>query len=95
MGYGEELLAKAVLNSTGKSKEPFEIICVLRKPIDNDGTPEHFESVANSLKAWNARIVYYTELIENAYKAYSEYLNENKEAQPLIEMFQKLESEMN
>lgn len=93
MKYNEAL--KKVLNSTGKTNEPFEIICVLGKPIDNDGTPEHFKNVAESLKAWNARIVYYTELIENAYKAYSAYLNENKEAQPLIEMFHELESGMN
>lgn len=93
MKYNEAL--KKVLNSSGKSNEPFEIICVLGKPIDNDGTPEHFNVVAESLKAWNARIVYYTELIENAFKAYSAYLNENKDAQPLIEMFQQLESGMN
>lgn len=93
MKYHEAL--RKVLNNTGKTNEPFEIICVLGKPIDNDNSPEHFNKVAESLKAWNARIVYYTELIENAYKAYSAYLNENKEAQPLIEMFQQLESGMN
>lgn len=93
MKYHEAL--RKVLNNTGKTNEPFEIICVLGKPIDNDSSPEHFNKVAESLKAWNARIVYYTELIENAHKAYSAYLNENKEAQPLIEMFQQLESGMN
>lgn len=93
MKYHEAL--RKVLNNTGKTNEPFEIICVLGKPIDNDSSPEHFNKVAESLKAWNARIVYYTELIENAYKAYSAYLNENKESQPLIEMFQQLESGMN
>lgn len=93
MKYNEAL--KKILNSTKKTNEPFEIICVLGKPIDNDSTPEHFNAVAESLKAWNARIVYYTELIENAYKAYSAYLNENKDAQPLIEMFQELESGKN
>lgn len=93
MKYSEAL--QKVLNSTGKTNEPFEIICVLGKPIDNDGTSGHFKSVAEALKAWNARIVYYAELIENAYKAYSAYLNENKDAQPLIEMFHELESGMN
>lgn len=93
MKYNEAL--KKVLSNAGKTNEPFEIICILGKPIDNNGTPDHFKTVAESLKAWNARIVYYTELIENAYKAYSAYLSENKDAQPLIEMFQKLESGMN
>lgn len=93
MKYNEAL--KKVLSNSGKTNEPFEIICVLGKPIDNNGTPDHFKTVAESLKAWNARIVYYTELIENAYKAYSAYLSENKDAQPLIEMFQELESGMN
>lgn len=83
-----------VLSETGKASSPYEIVCVLGKPVDNDDSPIHRQQVADSIKSWNARIVYYSELIENAYKAYNEYLMANKESQPLIDLFQKLESQI-
>ena len=50
--------------------------------------------VANILKPLNGRVVYYKELIENAYKAYNEYIVANKQSQPLIDMFSQLENSM-
>lgn len=50
--------------------------------------------MADILKPMNARVVYYQELIENAYKAYNEYIVANKQSQPLIDMFSQLESSM-
>lgn len=49
--------------------------------------------VGNLLRPINARVVYYGELIENAYKSYSEYLDAEKKHQRLVEMFKKLELE--
>ena len=46
------------------------------------------------LKPLNARIVFYKELIENAFKAYSEYINANQKSQPIIDMFAQLEGSM-
>ena len=80
-----------VLSETGKGNVPYEIICVLGRPVDNNDSAEHRQQVANSLKAWNGRIVYYTELIENAFKSYSEYVVANKSSQPLVDMLQQLE----
>lgn len=68
-----------------------EIICVLGKPVDNDNSASHRKLVADSLLPWNARVVFYKELIENAYKAYSEYIEANKKSQPLIDIFNDLE----
>ena len=42
----------------------------------------------------NARVVYYNELIENAYKAYNEYIVANQQSQPLIDMFAQLENSL-
>ena len=86
---------KKVLLENGFGNSPFEIICVLGRPIDNDDSADYRQVVSKSLEAFNARIVYYTELIENAYKAYAAYLKENEKSQPLIELFQQLEAEMN
>jgi len=62
-----------------------------RKRLDS---AENREVVANILKPLNGRVVYYKELIENAYKAYNEYIVANKQSQPLIDMFSQLENSM-
>lgn len=85
---------KKVLQENDFSNAPFEIICVLGKPLDNDSSDEARQLVAKSLDAYNARIVYYTELIEHAYKAYDAYLKENIKNQTLIEMFHQIEGEI-
>ncbi len=80
-----------VLTESGYDNNALEIICVLGKPVDNDGSSTHRQKVSDSLKSWNARVVFYKELIENAYKAYSEYIEANKKSQPLIDIFNDLE----
>ena len=63
-----------VLASANQSNYAFEILFVLGRPIDNNDSAENREVVANILKPLNGRVVYYKELIENAYKAYNEYI---------------------
>lgn len=83
-----------VLASANQSNYAFEILFVLGRPIDNNDSAENREVVANILKPLNGRVVYYKELIENAYKAYNEYIVANKQSQPLIDMFSQLENSM-
>lgn len=76
------------------NKEPiFDIIVVLGKPVDNDNTTTHREQVAASLKAFHARVVYYTELISNAYEAYSDFLEQRRKAQPFVDILDQLAAE--
>lgn len=76
------------------NKEPvFDIIVVLGKPVDNDNTTGHREQVAASLRPFHARVVYYDELISNAYEAYSDFLEQRRKAQPLIDILDKLAAE--
>ena len=90
--YSEAM--KKVLIGTGHESEPFEIICVLGRFVDNDEHQDHRKQVDESLKTWHARIVYYQELIENAYKAYNDYLNADHQSQKLVEMMKELEVDM-
>ncbi len=83
-------VTKVLLDSNYDSNA-LEIICVLGKPVDNDDSAANRKLVSDTLKPWNARIVFYKELIENAYKAYSEYIEANKKSQPLIDIFNDLE----
>lgn len=79
------------LTESGYDNNSMEIICVLGKPVDNDDSSNHRKSVSESISPWNGRIVFYKELIENAFKAYSEYIEANKKSQPLIDIFNDLE----
>lgn len=83
-----------VLSSACASNFAFEILFVLGRPIDNDDSIGNRALVTEMLKPLNARIVYYRELIENAYKAYNEYIVANQKSQPLIEMFSQLEDSL-
>ncbi len=83
-----------VLSQAGNSNFAYEIICVIGRDVDNNDSIAHRKQVAESLKPWNARVVYYTELIDNACKAYDAYLKENIKTQTLIEMFHQIEGEI-
>lgn len=80
-----------VLTEAYGSDYSYEILFVVGKPIDNDASSDKRQVVDNILDQMNARVVYYKELIENAYKSYYEYIEANKQSQPLIDMFAQLE----
>lgn len=83
-----------VLSSIYQSNYSFEILFVVGKPIDNNDSVDNRAVVADILKPLNARVVFYDELIENAYKSYQEYIIANKQSQPLIDMFSQLENSL-
>ena len=89
--YSEAM--QKVLTESSHAREPFEIIVVLGKPVDNNSDPSHRELINQTLKPWHSRIVFYTELIENAYNAYNEYIQANRQTQKLVDLMQQLEAE--
>lgn len=86
-------LTKALSKSDG-TIETFEILFVVGKPIDGNDSLSHRKYIADTLKPSNARVIYYKELIESSYSAYKEYLDANKKTQPLIDMFNQIESDL-
>lgn len=85
-------LNKVLADTLGSSNYAFEILFILGRPIDNDASLQNRELIAEMLKPLNARVVFYKELIENAFKSYNEYIRANRQSQPLIDMFSQLES---
>lgn len=83
-------LTKILASSCG-SDYAFEILFVVGKPIDNDGSAENRELVYKTLIPYNARVVYYNELIENAYMSYNEYIQANQQSKSIVDMFLQLE----
>lgn len=83
-----------VLTETCKYNYAFEILFIVGRPIDGNDDHSNRKLVDDLLKPMNARVVYYKELINNAYSAYNEYIQANKKSQPLIDMFDQLEKSL-
>ena len=68
-----------------------EMVCVLgRKPSDwsNAARRQRFEE---SLDAFGARVVYYSQLIENAFQAYQAFLGKNEEAGRIVRLLKEID----
>ena len=87
-----DALNKVLSSIHGGKNYAFEMLFVVGKPIDNNDSIENREVISQMLSPLNTRVVYYQELIENAYKSYNEYLEANKKSQPLIDMFSQLDT---
>lgn len=84
---------RKILAQTDMKAWPIEIICLIGKPPpeyhDVDGTGP--TGVAEALLNVNARIVFYDQLLDNAQKAYAEYLEANKKRDNLWEVFNAID----
>lgn len=87
-----DALDKVLASMSGGKNYAFEILFVVGKPVDNNPSIENREVVSKMIAPLNARVVYYQELIENAYKSYNDYIEANKKSQPLIDMFSQLDT---
>ena len=67
-----------LLGSTKQDSEPLEIICVLGEPPVEWYGFDGRETVRKALDSVGARYVNYSELLNNAYKAYSDYFEKEK-----------------
>ena len=83
--------AERVLNDTGRGNEPLEMICVMgRRLRDWDDSPTGEARSRESLRALNARVVSYDELINNALQAYQDYVNSGDEAGRVYRLIQEI-----
>jgi hypothetical protein len=81
--------AKRVLRTTTYKDWPIEIICLLGTPPPewNDSSGTGQKGVTESLRAVDARIVFYDELLTNAQQAYADYLQEHVKVDKLWGVF--------
>ena len=83
--------AEKVLADTGRSSEPLEMVCVVGKRLkDWDESPTGEERSRESLRALNARLVSYDELIDNALRAYQDYVDRGQEAGRVYRLIQEI-----
>ena len=84
---------RKILETTGKSHEPIEVVCVVGKPLTDWGeSPKDREESLASMEKKHIRVALYQELIENAEKSYSAFLEKKKEAGRIFELIQKIDS---
>ena len=65
---------KKILKARGNPNEPFEFVLLLGKEPRDWTSPEDDDS----LKSYGARIVYYDQLLNDAYRAYAEYFEKKQ-----------------
>ena len=63
-----------ILEQTGRGDEPIEFICVVGQPLRDWNNPDGRLMSRNTLYGAKARVVMYRELIDNALKAYRDYV---------------------
>src|SRR3989338_8188632 len=81
--------AKRILEKTSFKDWPIEIICLVGNPPPewNDASGTGRKGVIESLKAVDARLVFYDELLTNAQQAYGDYLEEHAKVDKLWGVF--------
>lgn len=84
---------RKILSTTEYKGWPIEIICLLGKPPPEfkDALGTGPQGVIDALKNVDARIVFYDELLDNAYKAYADYLDAHKEKDRLWGVFNAID----
>ena len=85
--------ASKVLEQTGKREEPIEFICIIGRPLSDWENPSGESMSRNMLDGSNARVVMYGQLIENASKAYNDYVESHKEAGRVYDLIKSIEAE--
>lgn len=84
--------AKRLLEKKGYGSWPIEIICLLgQQPPEWSDPGTGPEGVTASLKAVDARIVFYDQLLTSAQQAYADYLEEHVKVDKLWKVFEAID----
>lgn len=74
-----------------ESKEPFEIILIVGKEPTEWKNPDGQKRFQDTLKNYNARLVFYNYLLDDAYRSYADYLQKAKYLDRLQNIIQAIE----
>ena len=82
---------RKLLEESGKPYPNIDTVCVVGKALRDWETPARRKESEQALKAKDIRVLTYKELIDNAYKAYNDFLEKSKEAGRIIELLGHIE----
>lgn len=84
-----------ILSKQNRRHEPIEFVCLLgREPVELSHSDGH-RRVNSMLQAVDARYVYYDQLLNNAFKAYDDYLKSAKRIDQLSNVVRAIENYSN
>lgn len=84
-----------ILNKQGLQHEPIEFVCLLgQEPVELSHSDGH-RRVNSMLRSVDARYVYYDQLLNNAFKAYDDYLKSAKRIDQLSNVVRAIENYSN
>ena len=85
---------KQLLEHTGRTQEDYEIICIIQSDLRDWKEPRGREDSKRLLETVRARVITYDELIGNARRAYSEYLDASFNAKRIHKVIEAIESSL-
>ncbi|MEM8695916.1 MAG: ATP-binding protein [Pseudomonadota bacterium] len=85
---------KQLLAGLDRTNEPYEIICLVGKDLKDWSEPNGRSDSRRQLETVNARVMTYKTLIDNARRAYGEYLDASKEAGKIYEVLDAIDNSL-
>ena len=82
-----------VLSCMDRSDEPLEFICIVGKPLTDWTSPGGTQKTRELLKAVDARVVTYEELINNALQAYQDYVEKEENVGRIYKLISSINEE--
>ncbi len=83
---------RKLLAAVGRPDEPIEIVCVVGRGLSDWQSLDDRKTSDEALKAYDARVIMYQELIDRAYQGYQEFMERNKEAGRLSRLIAQIET---
>ena len=83
---------RKIVQATGKN-EPIEVVCLVGQRPEDWETSEQEDESRRSMAAKNTRVVLYQELIEDAYRSYQKFLEQQEKAGRVYKLIRNIEIE--
>ena len=74
--------------------EPIEVVCLVGESHEDWDDPEGIEQAKTTMAAENVRLVFYNQLIEDAYESYQVYTKKNNKQGRIYNIVQSIEMEL-
>lgn len=85
---------KQLLTHLGRADEPYEIVCLVGRDLKDWKEPQGKEDSRQALRTASARVMTYKQLITNARRAYSEYLDASVQAGTIYKVLDAIDASL-
>ena len=83
---------RKILKKQGLRHQPVEFVCLLGEELIESSQEDGEDLVAGTLETYGARYVNYDQLLNNAYKAYDDYLKSTKQVNRLSDVIEAIDN---